>query len=291
MDAGGTFFKAALVNSLGECLDGTSHTLKVDPEGPAEVILSAYRQISRHGAADAGKLGMKLDGVGVATPGPFNFEAGRSLMLHKFRSLYNYNLKAEIRLDAKCKDVFFIHDVLSFLLGESWRGAGRGYERIAAVTLGTGLGFGCMSGGKPLKNSMGSPHISLYKEPVYDGIAEDYVSRRGILQAYRRMTGKDVPDLDVAGVAKLARDGQDKAAGRVFHETGQILGKVLAPVLKELSVQCLILGGQISKSADLMMDGLAEQLEHVPCLERVTPAKHIDTSSLIGAAKMAYDSR
>lgn len=75
---------------------------------------------------------------------------------------------------------------------------------------------------------------------------------------------------------------------QVFEELGFTLGQVLKPVLSDFKAECLVLGGQISKSFSLFAKPLKQQLQIVPSLEKITRAQLIDLSALYGSAKLVF---
>ena len=59
------------------------------------------------------------------------------------------NLKEEFKSRLQLTDNFpilFENDAWSFVRGEAWMGAARGYSRIIGITLGTGMGSGFLRG-------------------------------------------------------------------------------------------------------------------------------------------------
>ena len=113
------------------------------------------------------------------------------------------------------------------------------------------------------------------------GIAEDYVSRRGILARYRDATGQD-ESLDVVDIAALAEKNDAKAL-HVFQETGTMLGEILRPVLIEYWIECLVVGGQIGRASSLFEDSLRTALGDLPSLRAVEPASEFTILPLRGA--------
>jgi glucokinase len=290
VDAGGTSLKGGVVFRDGRDLAGSRGSVPVDSEGSREAILEAFAAAVSRGAAAAAACGAVVAGIAVAVPGPFDFPGGKSLMTHKLAAIRGVELRPE--LVRRCGlpadlPIRFLHDVHAFLRGEVFRGAARGFARVAGVTLGTGLGFGCFLEGRFLDNGSGSPHLGLYKTPCGASILEDFVSRRGIRGCYRRKSG-DGTDPDVAEIAARARSRQDRYAMETFHETGRILADHLAEILRENRIECLLLGGQISKAFDLFQEDLEPLRGKVPTLRTVRRAEEIDKAPLYGAADAVF---
>ncbi|MBO4670714.1 MAG: ROK family protein [Bacteroidales bacterium] len=253
LDVGGTFIK---------CSDGRE--IPIDSAGPRESIIASLRQ-----AVDG------YDAAVVAIPGPFRYSDGTFLMKHKFASVYGEKFQdlvchSERQRRISCR---FIHDVNAMLLGELGKCREDGYKRVALATLGTGLGFSVSVDGVIRTGELGSPKDGIWDCPYKDGILEDYVSKRGFLRGYTGITVKDL-----AGMAR----GGDAAAAARFRECGTILGTAIAPVLEKLGVECLLLGGQISRSFDLFGGALKESLAGVRSLKCIRPVSDISNATFNG---------
>ena len=215
-------------------------------------------------------------------------------MKHKFSSIYGLNLKTELisRLNLKkALPIQFENDAWVFLRGETWRGAARGYNRIVGLTIGTGLGSAFMVGDEIVTKGPGIPADAwIGGLPYNDGIVEDRVSRRGIIARYRELVGNTYSGEDVKEIALKGLKNGDKNSLKVFREIGIILAEVLTPILSDFRAECLVFGGQISKSFSLFENPLKQLLKKVPTLKKITRARFIDLSPLYGAAKLVFSS-
>lgn len=292
VDAGGTSLKAALIpagphaRNAEECAEWVRRSffsVDVRSDGGREEILSAYRALGQKASDLASRVGLSILRAAVCTPGPFDYMAGCSLMRHKFQEIYGVPLSPVLQesIGKDCR-VSFLHDSTAFLLGAGLSAPpGR---RLCGVTIGTGLGFACMRDGKIRQNPMGGPAVVLYSRPYLRSTGESYVSKRGILNRYLERSQGASPELTVAEIAGLARAG-DALALEAFQDTGLHLGRILLPVLRECQSDTVLLGGAISKSADLFLPQLGAVLS--PAGIRAIPAKDIDLSPLFGAARYA----
>ena len=278
-DAGGTSLKAALIQN-GQIVDGSFFSLPIRSDGSKEEILQAYTALGAAAKTLAGKLHLAITEAAVCIPGPFDYANGCSLMQHKYQSVFQIPLRPWIQEGIGHPiPITFLHDSSAFLLG-ACQELPDCHRRICGVTIGTGLGFACILDGILQENENGGPGISIFKRSYLGQTAEDFVSKRGILQQYYHLA-PSVHELTVKELADSAR--QDNANARqVFTDTGVHLGKILEPVIKAYSFDALILGGAISKSADLFLASLKATL--ADCDVAVYPAKDIDLSPILGAA-------
>lgn len=260
LDVGGTFIK---------CSDRRS--IPINSDGTREEIASALRLA----LGDAER-------AAIAIPGPFDYQRGIFLMKHKFAAVYGERFADLVSSDGipgHTRNLRFIHDVNAMLLGEMAAGAGMGYSRVALVTLGTGLGFSMGIDGKILKNEMGSPKVSIFSRPYRDGILEDYASKRGFIRGFEGVTVKELAD--------KARTGDTRAIAR-FREVGGIISESIATLLEEYGIECLLFGGQISRSFDLFGPAVKEGLGGVSSLKYTGPVSDIDRATFHGLESLLY---
>ncbi len=288
IDAGGTSFKSVLVSETGDVYADSFLQVPANASGAKQDIIGSYHTIIRRALAYTNERDIAINGMGISTPGPFDYEHGTSLMEHKFQAIQGMPLRERFYGEGLLSEnlpIVFQQDVHSFLLGEHWTGAVKGVDNAAAITLGTGLGFGVMVDGHILDNGSGGPHCVVYNRAYQDGILEDRISRRGIIAAYQQSTNGEAGDIDVHDIANKARQDTNSVAANVLTETGQILGDELALLLSEYKVTHVVFGGQISRSFDLFGPAFVEALQNKGHSIQAAPGQDIEFSALKGAAK------
>ncbi len=282
IDAGGTNFKFAPITSDGAL--GEVQQIPICSNGTKDNIIDAYRQLITSVKAN----GYQIKGVGISTPGPFDYKSGKSLMKHKFAALYGIPLKEIISEIAEGVSVWFCQDANAFLAGELYNGAAKDEKNVICVTLGTGLGLAISCENRILTNEQGGPKELLYNRPCEKGgILEDYVSGRGIVAYYQSLCGSK-EQLTAKDINMLAET--DVYAKRTYDEIGQLLGSALREIVKEYHTECIVIGGQIANAFSLMKDGIVRGLE-MPNLQ-IVRAKNLDSAALYGvvALKENYES-
>lgn len=288
IDVGGTYLKSAVVDPEGNIYQDSAFTIKSSSDGSREEILDVFQTVVSNGLEFIKDAGKRLLGIGVASPGPFNIYKGTPLMKHKFQGIYGLNLRAcfyEFPGISSGIPIKFIHDANAVLAGEAWRGNALGFKNAAVVTLGTGLGFAFSQKRIIQYNEIGGPGISIFKLPYREGILEDYTSKRGFLKIYRELSRKkEIRGVEVSDISQWAQEG-DEASMQTFHEVGKILAESLEHILLEKDIQCLLFGGQISRSFHLMEQSLKESLKNIEYLHKISAVKSIDDAALLGAHK------
>ena len=281
LDVGGTFIK---------CSDGRE--IPVSSDGSREEISASFAEAvggfcrdaeagrdGASGSADSAACDPQSGcGIAVAIPGPFDYEKGIFLMRHKFSSVYGESFR-ELAGVPEGVELCFIHDVNVMLAGEMSDGNGRGFSRAALVALGTGLGFAMSIDGHILKKETGSPLVSIFGLPYRDGILEDYASKRGFLRTFRDLGGQGADT--VKEIAELAAVG-DAAALETFWSIGATIAEAISPILKEYEIECLLFGGQISRSFSLMEPSVRKGLSDVACLRSISPVSDFDNATFNG---------
>lgn len=249
LDVGGTFIK---------CSDGRE--IPIDSAGTADGIIASLREAVNG-----------YDCIRAAVPGPFDYATGQFLMKHKFASVYGMYFPDIVGV----KDCRFIHDVNCMLLGEMVYGNGKPYNRVAMIALGTGLGFSMSIDGEILKNGLGSPKVSIFYLPYKDGILEDYSSKRGICRLYgdNSHTVKEIALRAVSG---------ERRAITAFETMGAVIAEAIVPVMKEYGIECLLLGGQISRSWSLFAPTLEDAFRKAGLKITVGPISDFDNATFNG---------
>lgn len=249
LDIGGTFIK---------CSDGRE--IPINSSGTAEEITASLKEAVA-----------QYDCIRAAVPGPFDYTTGQFLMKHKFAAVYGRYFRELVGV----QDCRFLHDVNCMLLGEMTSGNGKPYRRVAMIALGTGLGFAMSIDGEILRNGLGSPEVSIFNRPFRDGILEDYASKRGVWRLY----GDD--SVTVKEIAQRAASGERHALD-AFAQMGAVIGEVTAPIIKEYGIECLLLGGQISRSSILFAPAIEEEFSKVGIGIVISPISDFDNATFNG---------
>src|SRR5690606_35115323 len=174
-DIGSTHITAAMVDAHNwQVMDESSVRNHVNARIDAKSILSAwsrpFHDIIRNGATAA------EPSIGIAIPGPFDYENGISYMRDqdKYDNLYGMDIREELaeRLGMKKANIRFINDAAAFLQGEVFAGGHNDCPKVLGITLGTGLGSAVWEKGS---NALDA---DLWKTPYCESNAEEYLVTR-----------------------------------------------------------------------------------------------------------------
>ena len=274
-DIGGSHITVGLVNLAERRLVSELCVRKpVNSHASAEEIISVW---------SAAVLAMckieriKPAKIGIAIPGPFDYEKGISQIKDqdKYDALYGLNVKELLadKVGIEPTDIKLINDAGCFLQGEAFGGAAFGFEDAIGVMLGTGLGTA------KYHNKI-AIDADLWCSPFNDGIAEDYLSTRWFIKRYKEITGGNI-----SNVKELSdRANTDASARQVFDEFGRNLGIFLNNFINTEKPQVLVCGGNISNAFDLFGTALTNQLWLQQNNVIVKKVRLGEESALIGAA-------
>jgi glucokinase len=274
-DIGGSHITAGICDlQRSLILPETLVRADVDSKAPAEVILNSWTDalkssISQH-------TGLRLDGLGMAMPGPFDYPNGISFIkgLDKYEALYGRDIRAYLadKLQLADMQIHFRNDAESTIAGEVTAGAGSGYVRVMGVTLGTGFGSAFSENGITRDLNLGS-------NPYKDSLADDYFSTRWFRKQYRKLTGKPLN----GGVKELVSLSDDNLTRHdIFGEYARNMADFLSGPIAMYQPEALIICGNIAKAGPLFLPQLREYLAPL----EIKLAQLDEQAALIGAAAL-----
>lgn len=277
VDIGGSHITAAVVNlATQRIILPTLKRAAVNARAGADEIISAWYNVLSESATG---ICPQLVKIGIAMPGPFDYEQGISYMQeqNKFDSLYGLsvrNLLAE-RLAIAPDAISFLNDAACFLKGEVFGGAAKGGKKVLGLTLGTGFG-------SAICNDNVVNDANLWCDPYQEGIAEDLFSTRWFVKRFAELTGKNVNDVkDI-----LAAGYTNTFVQQVFREFGQNLGEYLVLLSARFQFETVVVGGNIAKSFSLFAKSLQEAfIRHNRPIVLKQTALH-EHAALVGAASI-----
>lgn len=274
VDIGGSHITAAWVDLEDKIIvAGTRRRKFINSKGTVEEIIRDWGIVINEVLGDRPKSFTK---IGIAMPGPFDYEEGISLIndQDKFRSLYKLNIKnilaKYLALEEGC--IRFMNDAACFLQGEVFCGAAKNFNHVLGVTLGTGLGSAVCEGGL-------AEDADLWRYTFKDGIAEDYLSTRWFVKRYQELSGKSV-----SGVKELIEEKSLLEVKQVFLEFSENLGQFLIPQIKRYQSEAVVFGGNISNAFTFFQPELQQVLTAQQANVVLKKALLNEDASLIGAA-------
>jgi len=304
VDVGGTTVKLGLFTPEGDLVDKWEITTRKEDGG--DHIIGDIAESIREEAAKKGIAFADVVGVGIGVPGPVT-DDGTVLMAANLGW-------GERHITTELSDILGVpvkagNDANVAALGEMWKGGGKGYDDMVAVTLGTGVGGGIIINGKIVCGATGAGgeigHIHLEDNEPDEcgckghGCLEQYASATGVV----RIAGRRLAQSDKASVLRdkdfSAKDvwdavkAGDALAVEVAEVYGEYLGKGLAAVANVVNPEIFVIGGGVSRAGQILIDYMKPYYDRYvfPGARGAKFALAIlgNDAGIYGSAKLVYD--
>ncbi|MGB7443211.1 MAG: ROK family protein [Coleofasciculaceae cyanobacterium] len=284
IDLGGTAIKLGRFREEGTCTQSLT-VATPQPSTPTAVLEAMVEAI---GQLDPDQHCLA---IGLGTPGPAD-AAGRIAKVAINLTAWR-DVPLADWLEAKTGyPTVLANDANCAGLGEAWLGAGRPFDNLILLTLGTGVGGAIILDGKLFTGHQGAGGelglITLNPDGPpcnsgNQGSLEQYLS----IGAIRRCTGKEPSELGT-----LAREGKQQAL-EFWQSYGRDLGAGLASLIYILTPEAIIIGGGISAAAEFFFPAVWVEIERRVLVSSRTnlqllPAELGNQAGVVGAAKLAW---
>lgn len=263
-DIGGSALKCVAVDSEG-IVQYQSHFVTLDSplsSSPCQYPLWAEKVLELLHAVER-RMGSPAVWVGVAAP-------GLAAPDHRWIAHMPGRMEGLERLDwtallERDTAVPVLNDAQAALLGECWRGAGKGLNSAILLTLGTGVGGAILHGGKLLSGAQGRAghlgHISLNLrgEPGITGIPGSLEQHVGESSLPARTQGK----YRTTRALIEAHLRGDLQATEWWLASVYALACGLASLINVIDPEAVIIGGGISHAGETLFEPLRQYLDQV----------------------------
>jgi glucokinase len=291
LDIGGTHITAAVINKTEmKVIDFSLYKESFDSNLPVEQVMDIWKRVINT-SIESSKV-TDITGLAVCMPGPFDYEKGICWIKDqsKYEHFYGLNVR-DLLLESlnlsKDFPVLFENDAVCFGKGEVFKQQENLSKKVMAVTLGTGLGACFIDKGVSISSGNSVPADGeIYNLPYNEGIAEDYVSVRGLLSHYKSLKNKDLNN--GLELYNLALNG-DQSAVKVFETMGEDLAAVVIPWLNNFSADHIIIGGKIANASDLFLSSFNKTLKESGVEVQVSISTDNEIAALLGAVSFLCD--
>ena len=260
IDLGGTQTKYGVVRSDGVLL--LKSAVETPAKSGAHAVLQNLKSVAKAATEQARAASYEPVAVGVATGGWVDPKTGR--VVYATENLPGWT---GVRIGEELASVAGLpvaveNDANALAVGEKHFGAAKLLDDFVCLTLGTGLGGGCYTGGDLnrgahfLANQVG--HFPFLSEGMpctcgLQGCLEPYVNASALV----RYAGK--PQASAADIIAAANAGEEKAR-EAIRTLGQYLARGCAVIVALLDPQAVILGGGLIENNPLLISVLNEEL-------------------------------
>jgi glucokinase len=291
VDLGGTKILAGVVSRDGEVV--RRHERATPTESEDALVRELETAIAELMADDVGA-------VGLGVPGPLDLRAGRTYDMVNL-PFHDFPLRDHMAAKFGCP-VGLDNDANAAAIAE-WRvGAGRGVDDLVMLTLGTGLGGGVISRGRPFRGARGAGvelgHVVIVHDgrPCQGGCRgrghlEPYVTGLAATKAAQAAFG---PAADAHRLVRLANEG-DQQARDIIADIGRHLGSGMGSFANIFEPALIVIGGGFGVAAWEHLIAPADEVMRREALRpmrdevRVVRAELGTTAGLIGAAFVGFE--
>ncbi len=290
IDIGGTHITSAIIDVVNmKVIDFSLHKESFDSNLPVNEVMSIWEKAIRTSVENS-----KVDeiiGLAVCMPGPFDYTNGLCWIKDqsKYEHFYGLNVRylfqGSLNLSSEFP-ILFENDAVCFGKGEVFKDATNLSKKVMAVTLGTGLGACFIDKGVSIVSGELVPTDGeIYNIPYKESIAEDYVSARGLLSHYKKLTKKELSNgLELFNLAVAG----DVVAIKVFEEMGEDLAKVAIPWLERFGSDSFIIGGKIANASEFFLKSFNKKIKESGLEITVSVSTDNEVAALLGAASMLF---
>jgi glucokinase len=284
VDLGGTAIKLGRFLENGTCLESVTIPTPnpATPEAVINAIAEMVIQLNDQKKAVA---------LGIGMPGPTDADGRIALVAINLSGWQNVALADELEMKTGLKTIL-ANDANCAGLGEAWLGAGKHYQNMILLTLGTGVGGAIILNGKLFTGHLGSAGelgLITFNPDGHNcnsgnqGSLEQYVSATAIY----RDTNKTPAEL-----GQLAENNDLKAL-TFWQNYGKQLGVGLASLIYILTPEVIVIGGGVSASSKFFLPSTEIEIHR-----RVLPSSRVglklvvaelgNQAGMVGAAKLAW---
>jgi len=287
LDLGGTNLRAAAIDSTGKMLDkiaGATNFTEGREAVLGDMVAAIQKLRDKHGVAG-------LAGIGAGVPGFIRMKDGFITNSNNLPYFENYPLRGHIEQKLGAK-IILENDANAAALGEKWVGAGRDYDDLVLLTLGTGIGGGIISGGKVLRGSAGMAgevgHMTVVPNgnPCgcgNQGCLEKHASATAVVaMGHMLHLGENLTSKDLYDIARRQDDAGEKARA-IWSVMGESLGIALATLTNTFNFPLYLLSGGMLPAWEFFAPRMIEVTRQRSYASRATDTK-IEQAALGGEA-------
>lgn len=272
VDMGATHITAVAMNLQGTVTARRSTKFDVvsDPDGAIHTIHALIEDVSSRANLSADDI----LGLGVTIPSPLTGHHLDQLTTIYMPKWEHVNLIATLRRHFPYP-VYIDNDANAGAIAEKWWGQGRDHNHLAYIKLGVGVGSGLILNNEIYRGSGGTAgeigHTTInLNGPTCrcgnQGCMEAYVGVNAVIdQVVQRKlaaipTWQPEKPLVIDDIINLAQAG-DPICRSIIRSTGAYLGIAIANLINLFNPQLIILGGDLTAAADLLLDAVHLSVE------------------------------
>jgi glucokinase-like ROK family protein len=212
----------------------------------------------------------RVEGLGVAAPGPLNSRTGVLLTPPNMIGWRDVPLR-EMLEGATGLPVVLEKDGNAAALGEVWFGAGQGVRDLIFIIVDAGIGGGIITGGHLYRGRHGGageighttididgPRCSCGNYGCLEAIASGFALSRKAGEAIRRGVESELTEESGVNELLTAAAGGDKLATDLLDDCGRTLGIAVANIVNMYNPELIVLGGRLAQHSVTVLNRAQE---------------------------------
>jgi len=290
IDVGHTHLAVAVADLGGRIIGETRHPLAPDHAYDEGLLLAA--SLLKDVLAECGREIADVRTIGMGLPAPISDDVVRSSAI--LPGWVGVNAVEVTQSRFGCP-VHIDNDANLGALAEHRVGVAQGVDDVVFVKVSSGVGAGLIIDGEIFRGAHGSAgeigHLTLDEQGPLCRCGS-----RGCLEAYAStgtaltMMAAQLPGASIDDIFKAAREG-NVAALRLLEDAGLHLGWGLATVVNLLNPGIVVVGGDMARAGELLLDSARLGLRRHALADAATTPVVIselgERASMVGATLMA----
>jgi len=284
VEMGGNHVAVALTDLRGKVLawEEKEHPVRTDPQGTRQLIADLCAECME--VAD--KAGRPLTGIGVAIPSPVD-PSNPGILSPEVLPAWNQELGLDSLAGRYGVPLFVDNDANCGALAEYWWSESGKTDHLTYIKVATGIGSGHVIGGEIYRGATGVAgeigHLAIDPQGkiCQCGLRGCLVTLAGGAALKERaaelltefpqssLNGSRICDHDIANAALAG----DPLALQVVREAALHLGTAVAGLLNLMNPAAVILGGDLTRVGDLLLEPVRERIRRRTLVSSVAAAE------------------
>ena len=251
VDIGGTNVKFGLVDEKGTLLDKVKYPTK-DLMVTGDFMKAFCKIMKNHLNENP-----EVERVGIGVPGTISKDGKGLKELANIPILNNTKVIDILEKAFPSKHFYLDNDANAAALGEYYFTEAIIPESYIFITLGTGVGGGCILNKQIFKggngNAMEIGHILTHS----GNTVEHHIGKKGLVAFTLKELSKGKKsklnpkeEIDAKEIVKAAKKG-DKIAQKTLDMMGRVLGECIVSTVRTLDIHTILIGGGVAKAYDM----------------------------------------
>lgn len=201
--------------------------------------------------------------VGIGIPGTISADGSTTQDLPNVPALANQPLVKILKQDFPDLPIAMDNDANAAALGELHFGLEEIPKTYLFITLGTGVGGGCVINGRVFKGGDGNGLEIGHIVSSTGHTIEQNIGKAGIIAMTKKYIEENElntslqGEFDAKAVAEAAHD-RDELALQVYHDMGKYVGELIVSTVRILDIKTILIGGGVSETFEYLKGSMHE---------------------------------